>query len=210
MKILIAYDFRLVRSALKDYLAAHFNPVTVGEAASGDELLAQLAVQSWDVLLLDVHLQQEGELALLDYIRANYVTLPIILTSFRITHSFAIPALKAGVMGYLTKKDLPEQLPYAIHRVMQGGRYINSEIAEKVATLYGQASDRRCLHEKLSQRELMIMLMLSQGKSSKRIASHLNLSINTVSTYRCRALRKLQMQSNAEFIQYAIRNGLLH
>lgn len=210
MRILIAHDFGLVRSALRCYLAERLGQVTIGEAACSDGLLEQLDTQSWDVLMLDVHLQQEGELALLGRIRANHTSLPVILMSFRPKHPFAIPALKAGAMGYLTKEDLPDQLPHAITKVMKGGRYINSGVAEKMATMFSSDLDLRRMHEKLSQRELMIMLMLSQGITSKRIANHLNLSINTVSTYRCRALRKLNMQSNAEFIQYAIRNGLLH
>ena len=117
-------------------------------------------------------------------------------------------ALKAGASGYLTKESAPEELIAAIRKLSQGGKYISASLAEKLA-LHLEADTGKPIHETLSDREYQVMLMIASGKTVKKIADQLSLSVKTISTNRARALKKMGMNNNAEFTYYAIKHGLV-
>ena len=122
---------------------------------------------------------------------------------------FVVRALAAGASAYLTKKQAgDEELFRAIRTVCAGRRYIGEALAEQLADHLGQdVSDRP--HETLSARELEVFLLLAAARSVSEIADQLHLSVKTVSTYRTRILEKTGLATNAEIIQYAVRNGLV-
>lgn len=209
MKILIVNDFIIMRDGLKVSLKRYFTQAAIGEAATSEMLLQMLDGQSWDALLIDVQFLMHHGIGLLDNVRALQAHLPVLLMSFDFSCPYAMQAMRAGINGYLTRGDIEEKLPLAINKVVGGGRYINPDIAEQLAELASRDFSNQELHDLLSERELAIMSMLSEGKTPKRIAYDLGLSIKTVSTYRGRALKKLKMKSNAEFIRYSIQHNLL-
>ncbi len=116
-------------------------------------------------------------------------------------------ALKAGASGYLTKESAPEELIEAIRKLSQGGKYISSSFAEKMA-FHLETDTGKPIHETLSDREYQVMLMIASGKTVKIIAEQLSLSVKTISTNRARALKKMGMNNNSEFTYYAIKHGL--
>lgn len=208
MKVLIANDFAIIRDGLKSRLDRQFGNTAVGEAATAEELLVQLATQSWDVLLLDVHLPGSRGTDVLNAVRMRYPQLPILFISFDTQCPYAVQSFKAGATGYLAREDVSENLPAAINKIRDGGRYISARIAEKLADTFNKNVSSVDLSELLSARELAIMSRLVQGITPKHIAFELGLSIKTISTYRGRALRKMNMQSNVEFLRYVIKNNL--
>ena len=115
--------------------------------------------------------------------------------------------MKAGASGYLTKESAPEELVKAIRKIISGGKYVSSSLAERLMTDIDASGKPR--HEKLSDREFEIMRMISQGKAIKKIAEELCLSEKTVSTYRARLLEKMNMTTNAEIISYVLKNKLI-
>ncbi len=96
----------------------------------------------------------------------------------------------------------------AIRRVFAGRKYITPSLAEKLATNLNNHSEEPA-HEKLSDREYQVMIMMASGKSTKEIAIQLSLSLPTISTYRSRILHKINLKNNAELIHYAIKNNLV-
>jgi len=119
-----------------------------------------------------------------------------------------VRAFRDGASGYLTKASTPKELISAIRKVSQGGRYVTEALAEKLTYfLHGDAE--KAPHEKLSDREYQVMLLIASGKTVTQIAEELCLSVKTISTYRRHILEKMQFSTNAEITMYAIQNKLL-
>jgi DNA-binding NarL/FixJ family response regulator len=207
MKILIADDHPIIRRGLKDLLNDEFAGVTIDEAESGATLLEKVRQQQWDLVLLDLTLPDKNGLDCLTDIRRHQPCLPVLVISVHTETQFALPALKAGASGYLTKDRAPEELLQAIKRVLNGGRYISSELAEQLAT-HALGDNVSKLHTRVSVRELQVLRAIGSGKSVSEIAASLLLSVKTISTYRARVLEKMNMKTNAELTAYCIRNDL--
>jgi DNA-binding NarL/FixJ family response regulator len=121
---------------------------------------------------------------------------------------YAVRALRAGASGYLTKTDAPEELVTAIEKVVLGGKHVSASLAEKLAFALEENVEKP-RHETLSDREYQVMIMIASGKTIKEIADELFLSVNTLSTYRSRIMKKMKFDANAELIHYAIKNNLV-
>ncbi|MBP9561354.1 MAG: response regulator transcription factor, partial [Syntrophorhabdaceae bacterium] len=134
--------------------------------------------------------------------------LPVLILSMHPEEQYAVRTLRAGAAGYLTKASAPQELITAIRKVSQGGKYVTSSLAEKLAFEL-DANSEKPIHETLSNREYQVMLMLASGKTVTDIAKELCLSPKTISTYRMRILEKMNMKKNAELTLYAVRNSLI-
>ncbi len=131
----------------------------------------------------------------------------ILVLSIHSEDLFGVRALRAGAAGYMTKESASEQLVNAVRRIASGGKYISQTLAEKLA-LY-VASNGKAPHEALSDREYQILRLLVSGKTVSEIAAELNLSAKTVSTYRNRTLRKMNLKNNVELAHYAMKYNLV-
>ena len=121
---------------------------------------------------------------------------------------YAVRVLRAGAAGYLTKESAPAKLVQAIRKVVRGGKYVTSTLAEKLVV--GLDSDpSKAPHQILSDREYQVLCLIASGKTVGQIAEELALSVKTISTYRVRMLEKLNMKNNAELTRYAIKDGLV-
>jgi two-component system invasion response regulator UvrY len=136
-----------------------------------------------------------------------YPKLKILILSMYPEDRFAIRALRAGAMGYLTKDSASDELVSAIRKVNSGRKYINDNVAQQLAFSIGNDSDMKP-HEKLSSREFQVLSMIGQGVSVHNIADKLKLSVSTINTYRLRILEKMKLKGNSELIHYAVQNGL--
>lgn len=208
IKILIADDHAIVREGLKQILAETDDLVVAGEAANGHEALEYIRKEDWDMVLLDLAMPGRDGLETLKELKRENSKLPVLILSIYPEEQYAVRALKAGASGYLTKESAPEELIAAIRKVSQGGKYISSSLAEKLA-LHLEIDAERPVHEMLSDREYQVMLMIASGKTVKEIADEMFLSVKTVSTYRVRALNKMGMKNNSVFTYYAIKLGLI-
>ena len=208
IKILIADDHAIVREGLKQILAETSDMVVSGEAATGQEVLEQVRKDDCDLVLLDISMPGRGGLDTLKELKRERPDLPVLVLTMHPEEQYAIRAFKAGVSGYLTKESAPEELISAIRRVSQGGKYVSSFLAEKLA-FHLEKGTEKPLHEILSDREYQVILMIASGKTVKEIAQMLSLSVKTISTNRTRALNKMGMKNNAEVTYYAIKQGLV-
>ncbi|HEX9727630.1 MAG TPA: response regulator transcription factor [Gemmatimonadales bacterium] len=208
IRILVADDHPIVREGLKRVVEESADLHVVGEATTGDEVLATLGQTAVDVLLLDLSMPGPGFTALLQRLHAEHPRLQVLVLSVHPEEPFAIRALRAGAAGYLTKDHPPDTLLEAIRRVHGGRRYVTASLAEQLAMELSPEGETP-LHRSLSAREYDVMHRLATGMSVKQIAADLELSSKTVSTYRARVLDKLAVESNAALVRYAIEHGLL-
>jgi len=179
----------------------------VEEVDSAGALFTGLA-KSYDIVLLDLSLPDRNGLDCLGQIKKQRPSLPVLVLSMHAEEHFAVRALKSGAAGYLTKDKAAEELVRAIKKIMGGGRYVSSELAERLAAeLTGDTT--KSPHELLSEREFRVLRLIASGKSVSEIAQELFLSVKTVSTYRSRLLSKMQMKTNAELTRYCIQNRLV-
>lgn len=208
MKILLADDHAVVRQGLKQILAAEFTRATFGEAANGQQALEKIWKEHWDVVVLDLSMPGRGGLEVLTEIKRCRPQVPVLVLSMHPEDPFAVRLLKAGAAGYMTKESAPEELVGAVRKVMSGGRYVSATLAEKMAS-YLINDVQTPPHERLSDREFMILRMIASGKPVGAIARELALSVKTVSTYRARVLEKMGLSNNAELVHYAFQNHLV-
>ena len=164
--------------------------------------------EKWDVVISDLTMPGKSGLEALGEIKQSFPELPVLILSIHPEEQYAIRALKAGASGYLSKDTAPDELVNAVHRVLQGKKFITVSIAEKIADSFNIDTEKM-LHERLSDRELNVFKMIASGKSITEIAEALSLSITTVSTYRSRIMSKMNMKTNANLTLYAIEYGLL-
>ena len=208
IKVLLADDHAIVRGGLKEILLRHLASVECGEAQNAGQVLVQIREHAWDLLILDITMPGRSGLDILADIKRLRPELPVLVLSMLPEDQFGKRVLEAGAGGYLKKESAPEELIQAIHKVLEGGRYVSPALAEKLVLGLDDGANRP-IHEGLSAREFEILVMLGSGKTVSQIAEELHLSVTTVSTYRARILEKMQMSTNAELMRYAFRNRLV-
>jgi DNA-binding NarL/FixJ family response regulator len=208
IRVLIADDHAIVRQGLRQILAGESDLTIEGEAATGEELLTMVRRGGGDVVILDLSLPGMAGLDVLRELGHLSPDLPVLILSVHAADQYATRALRAGAAGYLTKEAAPEELVVAIRRVVAGGRYLGTAEAELLADYVASGRAERP-HEALSDREFEIMQLLVRGRRVTDIAETLKLSPKTVSTYRRRVLEKMNMTSNADLVDYAVREGLI-
>ncbi|MDE3067420.1 MAG: response regulator transcription factor [Verrucomicrobiota bacterium] len=208
MKILLTDDHAVVRQGLKLILADHFKRAVFGEARNAQEALARVLKEKWDVAVLDVTMPGRSGLEVLKEMRRLRPKMPVLVLSMHPEDQFAVRMLKTGAAGYLTKESAGGELVGAIEKVVTGGRYISASLAERMAS-YLDMDVQKAPHERLSDREFLVLRMIASGKTVSQIAHELALSVKTISTYRARVLKKMDMRNNAELTHYAVQKNLV-
>jgi two-component system invasion response regulator UvrY len=208
IKILVADDHAVVRNGLKQIVGDTSDMVIAAEASNGQEVLNKALKDDYDIVLLDITMPDINGLDILKEIKSQRPELPVLILSMHPEEQYAVRALKAGAAGYLTKESAPEELIRAMRKVSSGGKYVTLSLAEKLASVL-ETSAEKPLYQILSDREYQVLCMIATGKSVKQIANELLLSAKTISTYRSRLLRKMNMNNNIELTRYAIQNRLV-
>jgi two-component system, NarL family, invasion response regulator UvrY len=208
MRILIADDHAVVRMGIKQILVDAFKRASFGEASNGQEAIDSVKREHWDAVVLDVSMPGRGGLEVLKEIKEMHPKLPVVMLSMHPEDQFALRLLKAGASGYMTKESAPAELVGAMKKAMAGGRYVSPALAEKMTEFIG-TDVQQLPHERLSDREFLILRLIGSGKPVGTIASELGLSVKTVSTYRARLLQKMGLHNNAELVHYAFQHQLV-
>ena len=206
IRLLVADDHPIVREGLKRLVEESDDLKIVGEAATGDEILAMAHTHEADVVLLDVSMPGPGVLETIRRLKVTGPHLRILVLSVQPEEQYAKRTLRAGANGYLMKNHTPEELVAAIRKVFGGGTYVSSELAERL--VFELDSEEPSPHELLSNREYEVLSRLAAGESIKEIGARLSLSPKTISSYRARVLEKLNLETTADLIRYGIQNGL--
>lgn len=207
VRVLIVDDHPLVRGGIIAALSRDSDITVVGEAADGNEALTRARDMKPDLILLDIALPGKNGLELLKDFQAEMPEIRILMLSGFPERQYAIRCLKSGAKGYITKDMASKELTTAIRKVMKGGKFISSSLAELLADEL-DADSRRLPHEVLSDREFQILCLIGQGNTVSGVADILSLSVSTVNTYRSRILSKMNLETTAQLIRYALDNNL--
>ena len=207
--ILVVDDHAVVRQGVRQILSEQFQDAVIGEAASAVEMMGQLRVRHWDVVVLDVGMPGKSGLDALKDLKQASPKLPVLVLSAYPEDQLARRMLKAGAAGYLNKDSAPNELVRALRKILGGGKFVSTAVAELLASNLDDNFEKP-LHEQLSDREYQVMCLIAVGKSLKEIADDLCVGISTINTYRARILEKMQLRNNTELTHYAIENRLVN
>jgi DNA-binding NarL/FixJ family response regulator len=204
IRVLIADDHSIVRDGLKRILAATPDLQVGAEAASGDEALALVKANDYDVVMLDMSMPGLSGIDLIKRLKVEKPKLRILVLSMHGESQYAARVLKAGAAGYLNKDSASEALLGALRKIAGGGVHVGDAAAASLL----QAGDK-APHEALSDREFEVMRLLVEGLGPTEIGERLHLSVKTVSTHKTRILEKLNLRSTAELVRYALEHKLV-
>ena len=205
--VLIADDHAIVRQGLRQILSETDDLLVTGEADDGAEALNLARQQPWDVFLLDVSMPNRNGIDTLKQLKKEFPRLPVLILSMHPEEQYAVRALKAGASGYLTKQSAPELLVTAIRQVASCQKYLSPAVAQQLAEAISDNTEKSP-HERITDREYQVLVMIAAGKTLTQVAEQLNLGVATVSTYRARLLEKMGLKSTAELIRYGLEHGL--
>ncbi len=200
IKIIIADDHQLFRNGIISLLEKREDMEVVGEAANGDELMELLARHHAHVVLLDISMPDTNGLDLVKDARAKYPKTHIIMLTMHAEGQYVVKAVKNGAFGYLLKNVDEQELITAIQQVSLGKKYYNAEISE---LMISNMSIEGETIKPLSEREMEILSLVSDGLTTKEIADQLFVSTRTVETHRVNMMKKLNVQNTAELIKKA-------
>ena len=210
MKILIADDHGIVRQGLRSLLEKQADMEIVGEAEDGSMAVRLATKLLPDVIIMDVSMPNLNGIQATRLVLRQTPDARIIALSMYFNRRFVIKMLKAGVLGYVLKSYLFDELVRAIHAVAANEHYLSPRITDvlieddinRPLTVQADASGR------LTDRERQLLQLLAEGQSTKQIALGLNVSPKTTDANRRQIMNKLGIFSVAELTKYAIREGL--
>ncbi|MCU0455235.1 MAG: response regulator transcription factor [Bacteroidales bacterium] len=210
IRILITDDHPFLRHGLRQILEEDSEKRfgEIAEAGNGAEMLRKIMEGKYDIVILDISLPGRSGLDLIADVRNMSPGTKVLVLSMFSEEQYAIKALRLGASGYLTKTSAPDELIKALVRINNGGRYITASLAEKITFDFLDEKGKSDM-DLLSPREMEVIAKLSSGRTVSAIAEELSLSPKTISTYRERILKKLNLKTTSDIIRYAIRKGLV-
>ncbi len=198
-RLLLADDHRIVIEGLRSILEAEFDLVsTVGD---GRALLAAAARHDPDVIVVDISMPLLNGIEAARQLRKSHSRAKIIILTMHDDLTYATRALEAGASGYVLKHSAPAELVMAIREALAGRVYMTPSIAKK-------RPFRHKVSDPLTPRQREVLQLVAEGHSAKQIASVLNISARTVEFHKYRIMEDLQLHSNAELVQFAIKHGI--
>ena len=207
IKVLLVDDHELVRTGIRRLIDDINGLEVVGEVETGEAAIDFAHNEHVDVVLMDLNMPGIGGMEATRRLIAKDKHLKIIVVTVHDSEPFPQQLFKAGAMGYLTKGCNIEEIVHAIKEVFYGRRYVSVDIAQKMA-MNIQPDDENPF-DRLSQREMQVMMMSMQGMKGQKISEQLNLSPKTISTYRYRLFDKLRVSNDVELTRLAMQYGLI-
>lgn len=210
IRIMIVEDHELFREGLVYLLNTISSVQVLCDVDNSEDLYKQIKIQEPDVILMDIKLKNESGIDITEKIRKLYPQIRIIALTMHDDPSIIMKIISAGACGYILKNTSKEELKQAILNVMQGEEYYCKEAAMQVLQKIARKPVKGFMDMDLkgfTVREVQIIRLICEGKSSKEIADKLFLSSRTVETHRLRIMKKMNVNSVAEMVKFAIKNG---
>lgn len=202
-KVVIADHHPVTRKGASILLDSTNEYNIVGKVSRGSELLKCLEEERPDILILELNIPEINGFHALRSIREEFPKTRIAIFSSHPEEIYALRSIKSGAAGYIPKTSSTEEFLQAIKRISLGGIYLNDELAAAFSSRSVNDNTIVGRYKKLSAREIEVLNLLSNGKRNKDIASLLEINEKTVSTYKTRLLKKLNVTSLAELINQA-------
>ena len=207
IKIVLADDHKLFRKGLKSLLSEEESFEIVGEAKNGKELMDLLKETATDVVLIDLSMPEMTGLEVMQEAKNSLPHIKFIVLTMYDDGQYVAKSVRSGAFGYLLKNADEEELKTAIRQVViHGKKYFNPHIAE---LLINSMAIQPPQQQKLSERELQVLHLVAQGKTTKEVAMELFVSKRTIETHRANIMKKLEVHNTAEMIKKAVQLELL-
>jgi len=208
IKVLIVDDHELIRTGISSMLADFDKIKVVGQAESGEDAIKLARELRPEVVLMDANMPGIGGLEATRRLIRFDPDIKVIAVTVHNEEPYPTKFMQAGAAGYVTKGVDISEMVKAIIQVKTGKRYITPEIAQQMA-LKALEPDSESPFDVLSEREMQVMLMITQGQKVQNISDSLFLSTKTVNSYRYRLFEKLNIANDVELTHMAIRHGIL-
>lgn len=206
IRVLIVDDHAVLRSGLRLLIDNEPDIEVVGEASDGAAALERVQALQPDVVLMDISLPDMNGIQVIRQIKEGECPCSILVLTMHPEASYLRPALDAGADGYVVKSVADDELLDAIRAVHRGHSFLRPQA---VAVLLDDSPGRELPQEVLSEREFEVLELVARGYTNAEIGRQLYLSPKTVDTYRRRVMQKLDLQTRADLVDYALRHGLL-
>lgn len=202
IKVLIADNHPIVRMGIQQVLNTTSDIQVLDNVATTSELFKKLEKLTPDVVILEMDIPEINGIATLRKIKQDFPDINVLIYSGQSEDVYALSTIRAGAFGYLSKAAELDYIISAVRKVAQGSMFITNELAQRLAFDEGTQKPRR-FFRKLSTREVEVLKMLASGKRNKEVAKGLNLNEKTVSTYKARLMKKLNVDNLVDLLQQA-------
>ncbi len=209
--ILLADDHTLIRLGIRNLISNNSALKVIGEVGDGEALLEFLKTMQPDLLILDISMPKLTGIEAVSRVKKLYPGVKILMLTMHKNKQYFYHAMSAGADGYLMKEDSDEELLLAIKRIQDGKNYLSpflsQDFSDDVISAY--QNNRSSPFETLTKREREVLKLVVDGHTSKVMAKMLFLSPRTVDHHRANLLRKFDMKSSVDLVNFAVRNSFV-
>lgn len=209
IRVVLAEDHTIVRKGLRSLLEQQPGIEVIAEAADGREAVNAAETLKPDVLLMDFSMPGLNGLEATRQIKRRVPDTKILILTRHANKEYVEAILKAGASGYLLKKTAVDELILAIQAVNRGDFFIDSSVSKNVINGYLSRLPDEVQEQKITPRQREVLQLIAEGRPNREIASTLHISVKTVDNHRANLMQKLEINSTADLIQYAIRSGII-
>lgn len=202
IEVLVADNHPIVRMGVRQVLEEASDIKVIDDVATTTELFERLKQVSPDVLILEMDIPEINGIATLRKMKKDFPQVKVLIYSGQSEDVYALSTIRAGAFGYLSKTANLDYIITAVRKVADGSMFITNELAQRLAFDEGTKKPRR-FFRKLSTREVEVLKLLASGKRNKEVAEGLNLNEKTVSTYKARLMKKLNVDNMVDLLQQA-------
>jgi DNA-binding NarL/FixJ family response regulator len=212
IRVVLADDHAVVRAGLKAVLGGAKDIEVIGEAKTGREAVTLAERFKPDVIVMDLSMPELDGTAATKEIIAKGLPVKVLILTMHVEEDYLIPLIEAGAAGYLVKTAADRELVDAVRAVAHGDVYVRPSAARVLAknlTKKDPAKEERERFDKLTERERDVLKLVAQGFSAPEIGERLFISPKTVDTYKQRIQEKLGLSHRSDYVQLALKLGLL-
>ena len=206
VRVLVADDHQIVLQGLKSILSREGFEIA-GEASDGSQAVTRALELQPDLVVLDISMPTMNGIEAAGQIRRALPSAKLVLLTVHTENRYILEALKSGIRGYVLKSRAASELIEAIHEILNGRIYLSPGISQTVVEAYLQQNSEES--ESLTRRELQVLQLVAEGRTTKEIALSLGVSVKTADSHRSNIMHKLNMHTVAELVRYAIRRGIV-
>lgn len=215
IKIIIVDDHKVVREGTKTLFYGLDQFKIIGEAANSKQLFALLENKKVpDILILDISLPDENGIVITERLSELYSSIKVIMFTAHTNEQYVFDALQAGAKGFLSKDAEEDEIIRSIEDVYNGKNFLSGKISSTLLIDYlkqhkSNTKEVKDSIDSLTKRELEIIILITEGLTSKEIAGRLNISYKTVETHRVSIFQKLELKSVVDLVKFAIRKNII-
>lgn len=213
LRILVADDHDVVRIGVRELLSSREGWEVCGEARNGREAVAKVEELKPDIIVLDINMPELNGIEAARKIRKAFAATEILILSFDYSDYLIREIVAAGARGFVVKADSERDLVAAVEALASHKTFFTARASDFVPgrmSTSGASGNLQSLGRgRLTPRELEIVQLLAEGKTSKEVAEALTISIKTADTHRANIMRKLDLHSVTELVRYAVRNQIV-